>query len=365
MATGLMRNKPRISVILGSGFSAEFGLPTTKKLSAHFLQPPNDSTLDNAISKILKEFWKDAFGYAEGKNNTPSLEDHFTMLDLSANSGHHLGREYSPRKLRAIRRMSIHRVFQILDMKYKPNEQAKRFLDVLLDKFCVSIITVNWDIVIEKILNDRKFDYAIDVQWLNGSQSRSGESVLLLKMHGSSNWVYCDSCRKIHAGLDDKSALRMKAFLEADDFELFNLSQKDINSIQKELEDTNDRLCQICGNRLAGRLATFSYTKFFAISQFQTIWERAHDALRSADSWLFVGYSMPQADYEFKHLLKSAQLGRKEPNRWSSEVILRKDKQAQNQYEQFFGNSHVKIHQYGLKQWVKKRLDTFVNEKGG
>jgi hypothetical protein len=351
MENELMSDKKRLSIILGSGFSNEFALPTTKELSLHFLQPMNDNTLDNSISRVLKQFWGDAFGYTEDGQQPPYLEDHFTMLDLAANSGHHLGKKYPPSKLRAIRRMSIHRVFQILDIKYQDNEHAKHFLKALLDRFYVSIVTVNWDIVIEKILDYGQIDYGIDVRWLNSSPFLSAKRVPLFKMHGSTNWVYCDSCRKIHAGLHGKSALHMKAFLEAADFELFDLTRGDIESIRAQLNDTN-RLCPICSNRLAGRLATFSYTKAFSISQFQTIWERAHDALRASDSWLFVGYSMPQADYEFKHLLKSAQLGRKDPNQWSCQVVLKHDQQAQEQYARFFGKSHVEIHQDGFTQWL-------------
>ena len=33
--------------------------------------------------------------------------------------------------------------------------------------------------------------------------------------------------------------------------------------------------------------------------------------LRKADRWIFIGYSLPAADYEFKHLLKRVQLSRK------------------------------------------------------
>jgi hypothetical protein len=358
-----MSDKPELALILGSGFSTEFDLPETKKLSLHFLQPQDDSPLENAISKILEEFWKDAYGYAGDGNNTPSLEDHFTMLDLAANSGHHLGRKYPPRKLRAIRRMSIHRVFKILDKEYKDNPEIKRFLETLLDKFRVSIVSLNWDIAIEKNLRDRQINYGIDVEWLNASQRRSEERVLLFKMHGSASWAYCDSCRKIHAGSAVKSAPRLYAYLEAADFDLFN-GAYDVKSIKSQLEN-NNKDCRICGNPLAGRLATFSYTKFFAISQFQTIWERAHAALLAANSWLFIGYSMPQADYEFKHLLKSAQLGRRQPSQWSSEVILKEDQQAQEQYERFFGSNNVKIHQGGLMEWTTNRFDDFVNQKSG
>ena len=45
---------------------------------------------------------------------------------------------------------------------------------------------------------------------------------------------------------------------------------------------------------------------------FEKSWLSAERLLRSANKWVFVGYSLPAADYEFKHLLKRVQLSRKE-----------------------------------------------------
>jgi hypothetical protein len=38
-------------------------------------------------------------------------------------------------------------------------------------------------------------------------------------------------------------------------------------------------------------------------------WRTAEKFLKSASDWIFVGYSMPAADFEFKYLLKRVQLG--------------------------------------------------------
>lgn len=356
-------SKPKLAIILGSGFSCESGLPSTRDLSSQFLTFEDTSPLGQSITGVLTNFWKDVFGFQRGDDEAlPTLEDHFTMLDLAANSGHHLGAQYSPRKLRAIRRMSIHRVFQILDAKYQHSIASKTFLDKLSSCFDTSVITLNWDIVIEKLLEEKRPDYGIDIRWLpNGRHGRDGRYTLL-KMHGSSNWMYCDSCRQIYAGLDGKAALHTKAFLEPEDFDLFNGEAN--KQVKRELiGSVHNRHCSGCGNQLAGRLATFSYRKAFSISQFQTIWERAHRALRKSDRWLFVGYSMPQADFEFKHLLKSAQLGRIEPQTWQCQVILKGDMDASKRYHTFFGIPRIDVFQNGLSAWVDKKLKSFCESK--
>lgn len=118
----------------------------------------------------------------------------------------------------------------------------------------------------------------------------------------------------------------------------------------------NPRTCAWCANRLAGRLATFSYRKAFSINQFQTIWDRAYSALARADRWLFVGYSMPEADFEFKHLLKAAQLARPKSSDLSMHVVLKCDPPAARRYEGYFGNRLDSVSQVGLEEWVSSSL---------
>ena len=46
---------------------------------------------------------------------------------------------------------------------------------------------------------------------------------------------------------------------------------------------------------------------------FEKSWSSAERLLRNAEKWVFIGYSLPAADYEFKHLLKRVQLFRTPP----------------------------------------------------
>ena len=62
---------------------------------------------------------------------SPRSEDHFTLLDLAANAGTDIGHDYTPARLRALRRISIHRVFEIIDTFYRPSPEIKSFLSTL------------------------------------------------------------------------------------------------------------------------------------------------------------------------------------------------------------------------------------------
>lgn len=353
--------KKRLALIVGSGLSVEAKLPTTADLAKAFLDCPGTQAsrgwlgeaAENRVSAILRGFWVDAFGYTD-KN--PSLEDHFTLLDLAANSGHHLGPRYNPKKLRAIRRFSIHRIFQHLDVKYERSELIERVFQRLRNDFRLSMASLNWDIVSEAHLNWR-IHYGIHVDWLEEPPEGAEKNTCVLKMHGSSNWVYCDSCRRIHAGLQ-KEALFRRAFINVDDFKLFGKAAK----LPENRELTLN--CRHCGNQVGGRLATFSFRKAFSIDQFQAIWNRAHHELSSADSWLFIGYSLPDADFEFKHLLKSAQLARKADKPLKIEAVIGSKQETEDRFRCFFGTAIKHVQKGGLKAWTDQRMQTFCEEAG-
>jgi hypothetical protein len=279
------------------------------------------------------------------------LEDHFTLLDLSANSGHNLGREYGPKELRAIRRLTIHRVFQLLDREVSPHPQITEFLRSLAQGAALSVITLNWDIVTERHLDALGgFNYAIELFDFDGHPIPAISGVPLLKLHGSTNWVYCDCCRTIFAGVGDrleKTALYRRAYLERADLLALDVDENLLRGLDE------DRECPRCGNQVAGRLATFSYRKDFSVAQFRDLWQRAFVSLCDASEWIFVGYSLPEADFEFKHLLKSAELSRRAGSEVSITAVVKGDRAAAERYQSFFGAGKVALHTDGVAAWLR------------
>lgn len=374
-----MNNKPKLTLILGSGFSAEAGVPTAKKIPSNFLSRPLNSpipeVLDDTITKVLKYFWETVFGYSR-KGYEPTLEDHFTVLDIAANSGHNLGTKLSPKKLRSIRRMSIHRTFQILNSpqyrEYNHSNAIPILIDTLRKEFEISIVTLNWDVVLESHLYGKKlrYNYQLDMYDISATPGspigKKIDDIIILKLHGSSNWVYCNNCRRLFTHPPNfhpfKTALLINAYLEKSDFKEFTdewkleLSDDDLRHLDQ------NRDCPNCGGQVAGRLATFSFRKDLSLGFFQTIWDIAHRILQEADIWLFIGYSLPEADFEFRHLLKSAQFARGfSLGRNKTEAILFKDKTAGKRFKTFFGPDNVVVSQDGLSGWVNSQIDHFIS----
>src|SRR5580658_3844796 len=130
------------------------GLPVTSKLQDRMLDSPTGSPGEvqrEQFSSVIANFCKEVFGWTESRLK-PSLEDHFTEIDLAANTGHYLGHRYSPKKLRALRRMSIHRALKLLDLPPTITAPLQRVFSLLTNTFPVSIVSTNWDIMAERCL---------------------------------------------------------------------------------------------------------------------------------------------------------------------------------------------------------------------
>lgn len=368
-----MIEKADYAVILGAGFSKCAGLPLTSELSQFLLGDAFTTDLDKIISAAIREFLENTF-YWKTDDPIPSLEDIFTMIDLSTNSGHNLGRKFTPKLLRAVRRMLIYRAFQILDQQYQPSPAIQRFLDIHLAKVCnqhTHFIVMNWDIVLER--NLEKYDYlAVDYcitasPWSGTLDPVPPLTVGIVKVHGSSNWVYCDNCKTLFYDRYQKLSLAIKAGLVTADLRLFDESLKSKPYLVQMDATQGERACLNCGCAVGPHIATFSYRKSFRTHAFASSWQAAERILVAAKKWIFIGYSLPAADYEFKHLLKTSHLmfaNGKEPTK-EIEVVLLDDKVAEENYRAFFGTKFVAFHQEGLERYYGGLLKTDAEQRGG
>jgi hypothetical protein len=357
--TETMRRMPeaeKVVLFLGSGFSAELGLPVSSRVQDQLLEAkadtPSEGRREAFISKVISTFWKEVFGWTESQNR-PSLEDHFTQIDLAANSGHYLGRAYGPKRLRALRRLTIHRIFRLLDVEPKAAPHIDALIRRLTTDFQVSFVTTNWDIMAERCLERLGIPFFYSNQSDVRNPARLQTGLPVWKLHGSGNWGYCDLCRSLitsEIGLG-KIAMHFGWLLEAEDFRLFSGGKNVVRDL-----DSQFRECVSCRGRVAVRVATFSYRKHLDVPFFQSIWDEARASLRSADRWLFVGYSMPEADVEIRHLLKTAELAHSDSARPRIDVVLKSDETALVRYQRLFGKSIKSVHGDGFSQWAALSL---------
>ncbi len=203
----------------------------------------------------------------------------------------------------------------------------------------------NWDTVIERRLtalrNVQQFEYgcgAIPAKFPPGRTSVAtrdlpddSNRLPLVKIHGSVNWLYCDNCRQLYwFPADDAVSVAMQL--------LTHREGRDLRVTQ--VDDCEKWHCLSCTSvPLTTRIATFSFLKALDFPMFEKSWFLAEGLLRQARKWVFIGYSLPAADYEFKHLLKRVELSRSK--RPEFVVITGGSKQdteyAYRNYQRFFG----------------------------
>jgi hypothetical protein len=264
----------RTVFIVGAGFSANAGLPLQSGFTKLFLKAEGFTTgRSRYLMPLLRSFVKETFGFKSKTDvsSYPELEDVFTMLDLSANSGHHLGVKFAPAELRKVRRMLLSRTIHMLNTSYldgkkKPQSEREQLLKFVakLSPERHKFVSLNWDIVLEGCLSELQaafpFHYSPEIRpatidededELKTSRiNKKAKSLLIAKMHGSINWLYCDCCRRAYSvPVENVSRLGVQVLKRDEAAELFG------KKAPSRLE------CPFCGVDLGVRLATFSYQK--------------------------------------------------------------------------------------------------------
>jgi NAD-dependent SIR2 family protein deacetylase len=126
----------------------------------------------------------------------------------------------------------------------------------------------------------------------------------LIKPHGSINWLYCDACRETFWVPPDTVENVAQTLFGEKDWHVLEKAK-----LLTKLPKTLNPACPHCGSLALGtRFATFSYRKALDFPMHNASWRSAERDLKQSSHWVFIGYSMPGADYEFKQLLKRVQL---------------------------------------------------------
>ncbi len=340
-------------LIVGAGFSRNAGLPLAGDFTQALLDLRGRAPTGPSRKQVdyIKSFVNSVFGEGESRRHDqwPELEDIFTLVDLSANSGHHLGPKYAASDLRVVRRAILVRMIRMLKRSYelglKKQDDDWAVLEKFFSKFNPlhsSVLSMNWDTVFEQGLertqNINNVEYgcgALRYKFVNGRlvpRAASKESVTVLKPHGSVNWLYCDACRDLFWINPKKTEYVAQTLFRVRDWDAVSVPKQ---SRPRVLEPN----CPKCkANSLGTRFATFSYRKALDFPMHAASWRTAEHLLKSATNWIFFGYSMPSADFDFKNLLKRVQLS--QPRRPKITLITKGGASGATaeRYYKFFGD---------------------------
>jgi len=222
----------------------------------------------------------------------------------------------------------------------------------------VAVLSTNWDILLdnslksyigERYVEEGVVDYCcyissyrIDDDSVKPGLEKVGAggfNVKLLKLHGSLNWLQCPRCSRVYVDFGRKIAI--------DHFR----NPTPCRHCKKNFRST-DRSMNLVSN-----LIMPTFLKNLSNPQYKLIWHNAGIELSEADRLVFVGYSLPQADFEMRQLL--ARMVRGDA---SIEVVDFGDERDQKiielkqRYSVFFGSRKIEFHLKGTRDFISSHV---------
>lgn len=376
----------KIVYVLGAGFSIPAGAPPQAHILADIFGLHHGSERTKVALSDLRSFLEDDLRIDIANIAQVALEDIYTPIDRCIADGTAL-KSRTPAHLRTIREDLGYLISMAISRRITQRQQSQvssyisdfaRYIVAIVAKRAelaanatnsarakeydpLSIISLNWDILLDNALHFALesrtpgtvsdydpfgvVDYCCYVSSLDAGDPRirsglwslgcRGYNVKLLKLHGSMNWLQCPNCQRL--------------------FVQFGLKQDILNRIGSE----PCRHCKKSGydNYLAGSLVMPTFLKDLSNFQIKLVWQNAGVELMEARRLVFIGYSLPNADFEFRQLL--SRMVHKEA---IVEVVLRKGVGAdarrryeaeEERYRQFFGGRQLVFHTAGVEDFVK------------
>lgn len=259
--------------------------------------------------------------YDIAKNVNVSLEDLFTIIDRVTAGREHF-RLFSPQNMVEIHaklKLCVIYALAYSSSIYCDDLQYRRFSQLLINTRLTApqkedtptVITLNWDNVLERVLysmcdtyNSKKhkgnqrvsldlcFNYYMlgldsDNMPSTNIKARGPKSIKILKMHGSLSWLECPRCRRIYSDFSREIAV----------------------------DEYADKRCPHCKTSdilsdgdpiLQNLIITPTFLKSFDNLNIKNIWHNAYIEISKAEQLIFIGYSFPDADFEMRCLLKKA-----------------------------------------------------------
>lgn len=344
---------------------------------------------DSAALQVKEEHLFKAYDIAKSINVT--LEDLFTIFD-SVDSGREHFRLYSPKEMMEIHnelKMCIIYALSFLIATNRDENEYKEFSQMLIKKRiqtpqkedALSIITMNWDDVLEQVLSAQCNSYNStitkhqqhiypDLCFYNYDladhknhipsihvKAKGHKNIKVLKMHGSLAWLECPRCNRIYTDFSNEIA--------AEEFSEMQCPHCKKNNI---LEGENPILRSL--------IITPTFMKSLNNLNIKNIWHNAFMDISEADKLVFIGYSFPDADFELRCMLKKAVKTTAKvtvvlsPNDNPKEYerdfmlkgideetinkILNKMRLPEERYKSFFGEDNVEFFYEGFSQYINK-----------
>jgi NAD-dependent SIR2 family protein deacetylase len=361
--------KSKTVFILGAGFSVGAGAPSQENLVGKIFEinSTNPYVFEDGKVKFFQKFLERTMNIPVALQKQVPLEDIFTPLDRCLIDNMSF-RDLNIHEIKETRGIIYYLIGQTLNhilrtsdkgyidtfAKYLANESSKRMNHQYRNFDPVSVISTNWDILLDNSIKheiDNNFkdsavvDYCCyissfrkeDTSIIPGLEmlGKGGFNVKLIKLHGSLNWLQCPRCHRLYVEFDEKIAMRQ-----------FN------DNVTCRHCDKNFNKTKL-SHKLTSNLIMPTFLKDLSNPQYKIIWQNAGIELSEADKIVFIGYSLPQADFEMRQLLS-----RMVRSKASIEVVdygentNPKIMEMKQRYKTFFGSRDIAFFQKGAIDYI-------------
>jgi len=360
--------------VLGAGFSMDAGAPSQEKIIQKIfeLHATQKDIFDLGKVEEFQRFLSESLLIPIDLHHKIPLEDVFTPLDkcLLENLAF---RNLDINGVKRIRETIYYLIGKVLQhiLRNFDKRYVDKFANYLIENCrkrkdkkyrevdSVSVLTSNWDILldtsIQNIIDTSKelavVDYCCHISSFREEDERvkpgleilglGGYNVKLLKLHGSLNWLQCPKCQRVYVDLDDKIVVHQYQNRE-------------------KCRHCNKNYGQHDSHELTSNIIMPTFLKNLTNPQYKLIWQNAGIELSEAQKIVFIGYSLPQADFEMRQLLSRMI----RPNVEVEVVSFSKDpsndedfKKLEERYKIFFGERlKLPIYHCGTRRYVEEHF---------
>ena len=296
----------KMSFLLGAGASNPSGIPTVKTLLKDLLDRARRLDRDELIR--LAEF-------CDGAGIT-NIEDLLTAAQISEfcsrnpsvlklvnflifredERENRLEKILQPRRIPfdpsslAFIQDTLQVLFGLLSNRMlpaQPNPAHTAIVEYLRDHPGTPVITTNYDCCIDRALGAKKIPFSYLIEFTNWQppSTQSDTTSQLIKLHGSLNWFYCETCQEVHLIDIEKTVA---------DYEEDRVPYPVIG------------VCRKCGGQRRGLLVPPLAMKFDVAPPLNPLIDHAASAFSESDIIVVVGFSFADADAYISRMLSKA-----------------------------------------------------------
>ena len=302
--------------VLGAGFSKHAGLPLVDNLFKETLEfAENNTEYNKANLDMITEALNLTYPFPDNHVGCLNIEDFLSVLvafqDLwksnDATRANYFNEVY---------RLTLIALIEYMWSKITEANVAlvSKFLKVAQGD---TIITLNWDTLIEKAAEESVLKYHL----LSDLDTNDG-GFLYLKLHGSMNWIELDDEFTHHPELFDKIG-RLHIFKGLDKIDFFMPLNRPPAMVPPTLWKNYDVL--------------------------QGFWHEALTEIRAADEVVIIGYSFPYFDFPIRALTRSSLNEKRrsidQPSDKKTIRVINPDKHIHDSFEHLIASNseHVKV----------------------